>query len=55
MGMYPPGVRPPIEDKDPIPILPMGDLPPEMALKGSPTKMGLRVQHDNSKNGNRNI
>ena len=30
MGMYPPGQRPSIEKKDLIPIVPMGEVPPEM-------------------------
>ena len=40
MGMYPPGQRPIIDDKDPIPIVPMGEIPPEMTLQSSPDKSG---------------
>ena len=46
MGMYPPGQRPIMEEKDLIPIVPMGKVPPEM--QGN-------VKHDNLKKGNRNI
>ena len=53
MGMYPPGQRPIMEDKDPIPIVPMGEVPPEMALQSSPDKKGQK--QENLKNGNRNI
>lgn len=49
MGMYPPGHSPIMEEKDLIPIVPMGEVPPEM--QGS----GTKAQHDNFKKGNRNI
>lgn len=53
MGMYPPGQQP-IKQKDTIPIVPMGEIPPEMKLGASPEKQGQK-QHENLKNGNRNI
>ena len=40
MGMYPPGQHPIMEEKNPIPIVPMGEVPPEMSYKVSPIKHG---------------
>jgi len=58
MGMYPPGHHPIPEEKETIPILPMGEIPPEMTLQSSPNKASKGqpgTQHENFKNGNRNI
>lgn len=56
--MYPPGHHPIPEEKETIPILPMGEIPPEMTLQSSPNKASKGqpgTQHENFKNGNRNI